>query len=300
MLFAGGPSKSGSGAMAYQRHSAKPKTIHEACHRGDYACVQEFLEEARRRDNVSQLLESPDKDRHDSTPLHTAAFKGHVAIMELLLRAGADINARTDSRQTPLYLAIYQGHIGAIQFLIGHCADCDCVDSWGSTILHEAATSHCSLEVIQLLLQHVAHLLGVRNKNDNCPINLACVVGNELFVSEVLRYIPSQRNLSGRDGNTPLHAACVNGHEGIVRMLLGERAEVNARNYKGDTPLSGACVKGYKRIVRMLLEQGAEVNAREENGNTPLHAACVNGHAEIAQMVLDRGADVNGMRIMPD
>lgn len=40
------------------------------------------------------------------TPLHVAVFRGHENIVQLLLRYGADINARDAFGDVPLYYAI--------------------------------------------------------------------------------------------------------------------------------------------------------------------------------------------------
>lgn len=51
------------------------------------------------------------------TPMHSAAHKGSKDIAELLLKNGADINARTDNGKTPLSLAIESDHCGTVKFL---------------------------------------------------------------------------------------------------------------------------------------------------------------------------------------
>lgn len=48
------------------------------------------------------------------TALGIAAFKGHLKILDMLYRAGADINIGT----SPLYLAIKTDKIDAVKFLI--------------------------------------------------------------------------------------------------------------------------------------------------------------------------------------
>ena len=63
---------------------------------------------------------------------------------------------------------------------------------------------------------------------------------------------------------------------------------------------------GHTELVRFLLDQGADINARARGaagygesgvpGSTPLHVAASSGRAEIAMLLLERGAHVHAMR----
>lgn len=45
------------------------------------------------------------------TPLHVAALHGHSALVALLIRHGANVNARTNQSATPLHLASQNCHV---------------------------------------------------------------------------------------------------------------------------------------------------------------------------------------------
>ena len=53
-------------------------------------------------------------------PLHVAAMSGDVASVQLLLAAGAPINAQSASGSTPLHLATEKGHLGVLCELLGY------------------------------------------------------------------------------------------------------------------------------------------------------------------------------------
>ena len=45
------------------------------------------------------------------TPLHNAASNSHVTVIEVLIKAGASVNARAGSNATALFIAAQNGHV---------------------------------------------------------------------------------------------------------------------------------------------------------------------------------------------
>ena len=66
------------------------------------------------------------KDEYGMTPLHLAAIRGHLGIIQALLKAGADVNAKDEDEYTPLHLAAARGHLDIVQALIEARADDKC------------------------------------------------------------------------------------------------------------------------------------------------------------------------------
>ena len=50
--------------------------------------------------------------------MHHAAFGDEPAVIDLLHRGGADLNARNKRRQTPLHIGVNKGHIGVVKVLL--------------------------------------------------------------------------------------------------------------------------------------------------------------------------------------
>lgn len=58
------------------------------------------------------------------TPLHAAAMQGHALICEVLIAAGAAVDAQTNPQAyAPLHSAAFAGHIEAIRVLLANAAD---------------------------------------------------------------------------------------------------------------------------------------------------------------------------------
>lgn len=77
-----------------------------------------------------------------ATPLHDAAARGYVGIVEFLLERGFEINAREpDSQATPLYDAASMGRTEVVAVLLDRGANPNIPNKAGNTALHAAATN---------------------------------------------------------------------------------------------------------------------------------------------------------------
>src|SRR5258708_9421067 len=96
------------------------------------------------------------------TLVHLAAFACDPAVVELLIRKGADVNARAGSkfRNTPLQTALLCGQVATTKVLLDHGADPLVRQSKGATPMHEAALIG-RVELLELLVQHGAELSSV-------------------------------------------------------------------------------------------------------------------------------------------
>ena len=94
------------------------------------------------------------RDKDGRTPLHWAAWKGQVEAIKLLLKAGAKVNAKEKTGKTPLHSAALKGQVEAIKVLLKAGAKVNARDKDGDTPLHWAAWKG-QVEAIKALLRRV-------------------------------------------------------------------------------------------------------------------------------------------------
>src|SRR5204862_350593 len=91
-------------------------------------------------------------DYYGRTALSSAAKKGHVAVVKLLLEAKADVNVKDNNGRTPLSGAAEKWHVAVVKLLLETKADINVKDKWGRTALSRAADKR-RVVVVKLLLK---------------------------------------------------------------------------------------------------------------------------------------------------
>ena len=250
--------------------------------------------------------------------LHAAAgFSESPAVVEALLKAGADVDVRDQEGASPLHHAAMSVFPANVKILLQAGASVKGRTNNGKTPLHYAAGGTSSLEVVEALLEGGSdewRLRSImqgnrfnwtspsqaRDDDGHQPIHLAAMHSASPAVVKAL-LTSEQEILDER----LLHlAAAYNDNPEVVKTLLDygvNRADiVNAKDRSGDTPLHEAArISSSPEVVKILLDAGANVNARNTAGQTPLSkvepGAGFNnfrsGGEEIAKILLDAGGD---------
>jgi ankyrin repeat protein len=95
------------------------------------------------------------------------------------------------------------------------------------------------------------------------------------------------------DGTTALAWAAARCNIAIAELLLQAGANPDLTNEPGIGPLSLAITNGSTVIVKSLMAKGADPNVSRDNGETPLMTAARLGQIEVLKLLFDHGAKVN-------
>ncbi|XP_045700040.1 ankyrin repeat domain-containing protein 6 isoform X2 [Phyllostomus hastatus] len=236
-------------------------------------------------ENVVQLINKGAKvavTKHGRTPLHLAANKGHLPVVQILLKAGCDLDVQDDGDQTALHRATVVGNTEVIAALIQEGCALDRQDKDGNTALHEASW-HGFSQSVKLLVKAGANVLA-KNKAGNTALHLACQNSHSQS-ARVLLLGGSRADLKNNAGDTCLHVAARYNHLSIIKLLLSAFCSVHEKNQAGDTALHVAASLNHKKVVKILLEAGADGTIVNNAGQTPLEAARYHNNPEVALLL---------------
>ena len=113
---------------------------------------------------------------------------------------------------------------------------------------------------------------------------------------EATRLLLAQRaevNAAQADGATALHWAVHWNDFETATLLIGAGADPNALNELGVAPLALASLNASPEMAAALLRAGADPNVARPSGETALMTGARTGSVELVRTLLDSGAEVN-------
>ena len=220
--------------------------------------------------------------------LYNAALKGELSIVKDIVE-----NHKTfvpdENGQTPLYAACIGNHLAIINLLIDSGYDVNHKDNEGKTVLHIAFENHIP-DLTQTLITQFSADIEIRDTQNCTPLHTAIDRGYLSYSKELAEKFLHQ-DVGTEVSWIQLHAACFQESTKDVQFLLDAYTDVNHDSSAGYTPIHIAVTKGNIEIVTLLLDQDVNVHSVTIDGKTPLHIAVDKADETIIQKLLTQKAN---------
>ncbi|KAK8099138.1 ankyrin repeat-containing protein [Apiospora kogelbergensis] len=234
------------------------------------------------------------------TPLHLAverdsqAYWGEPSLVDMLLGAGADPNARNIRGETPLH-GVTPGSPGLVDSFVRHGADIDAVDNNGFTPLLTLMSPYHrrpNIGTVERLIDHGADVNKATNKG-NTIMHMIMMNFGEYSTEDIPHLIKLLRtggdlSKKNHDGLVPLltfgfegsnSSSCARPAVAILELFAQHGMDINACDGSGETILWKilGLFDGGISLMKQFIGLGADPRVRRSDGTTLLHAAVKNG-----------------------
>lgn len=215
-----------------------------------------------------------------------------LTVTELLIAAGADINATDEHGCTPLHNFISAALNDCVKLLLRQSSLLNVVNRYGDTPLSTAISWHQEHEIALLLLEAGAD----PNAGDDKPLHL--VAGPFRSVSLLHSIIAAGADINARNrlGQTALHCACGcrEANDEIIRLLLHYGADMKLTDNEGFLPSDHAMMAFLKEKTAQgcsfdELVQPPDCAVRFSPDHARLLLAAMRGDVKILTSVLKEG-----------
>lgn len=239
----------------------------------------------------------------ENTPLHIAAGRGSVDLVEMLIRKGAAVNAQDSQGRTALQRAEEAGHTAVAEMLRDPSrvprdnassrraydadgapyAPPDLTDLSLASRLKIVGRSHRDLDAVRADLERrpgLAHSVATTTEG---AVEAGAHMGRPDIVDVLLEH--------GAPMSLP--TAAMHNNLKRARALLDEEPLRIHERGAHDFPLLWYPVigKGLTEMAELLLSRGAQVERQHWMGTTALHYAALGGQADMVALLLEHGAD---------
>ncbi|AVP88215.1 hypothetical protein phytr_12910 [Candidatus Phycorickettsia trachydisci] len=223
-----------------------------------------------------------------------AVKNNYIGIVKYLIQNGAAFN-----KYNPLLpLAAKNNNLDMLKYLLSQGADMEMqLDGMDTPYIFQKFNFSALSEPIQQYLEQVESFCKSVYKGDLEAVQSFLAEGFNPNISIIYRKEnQTYKKNFYEEKVTPLYLAAEQGDISLVKILIGNHADINLRFPGRDTPnpLHGAAEKGYSEVVRHLVKQGADFQRTitiESSENfeprevpyQPLHLAAINGHLSIVK-----------------
>lgn len=240
-----------------------------------------------------------------SSVLHAAAERGSSALVEVLIRKGAVIEARDDEGRTPVELARSGGSAAVVRLLEDNL-EIPRDHSTSRTAYDVDGRPYTAPELIAFSLVERARVVGISHgalddlrvaveRNPQLAHSIATTTEAAVEAGAHMGRRDIVDLLLEQGVPYSLPTAVMRGDLPRSRSLLAEDPLRIHERGAHDFPLLWYPVLGKSSLemAELLLDRGAQIERQHILGTTALHYACVGGQLEMVDLLIERGADVN-------
>lgn len=207
------------------------EAVFQACEKDEVKKVEELLNAGDGKEkpnvNVQGIWIGSDK----ITPLHVATNKASVNCVLFLLARGADPTLQDSSGYTAMHEGARSGNLQIVTALIKAKADVGAKSIKDIYPIHLAAGKG-HYEMVRFLLQHRADQSNVQHFAGVTPMHLAAMSKQQMPIPELIA-AGANPNIQDSQGCTVLHYACRMALPDLVGYLLDRGADPTIRNTGG-------------------------------------------------------------------
>ena len=252
------------------------------------------------------------EDGGELTPLVYAARENCLECVELLLKAGANVNLQTNYGWTPLLTATQNRHYKLAAYLLDHGANPNIVNNGGWSPLY-LATDNRNIEggdypVRTPDMDHLAYikLLIAKGANVNQRVCGPASTPTHCVGDSTETRTNFTMQWLFEDGATPFLRAAQSGDVELMKLLLDHGADPHINTAHDVTPLAVASGIGWVEgvtyewseaetleAVKMCLDLGIDPNIQDDDGRAALHGAAHKGDPKVIQLLVDHGAKLD-------
>ncbi|KAK4182753.1 ankyrin repeat-containing domain protein [Podospora australis] len=217
------------------------------------------------------------RDSAGYTPIMYAIQRGDLHKVEVLIKAGADVDAANSNGNTPLQFAV-KANVPAwrclelVDFLLEAGADVNKADArLGFSVIHTATQNNYAALIRRLLSAGAG--ADIQSLNHGSPPMFYAARHNSCEVIQALYEAGADINAAERDGRTPLSRAVEsNAHEALALLLRLDASHLRV-NKAGRTLLHTAAEVGDENTLKLLADfdlHGLDWRSENTNGMTAL------------------------------
>jgi len=215
-------------------------------------------------------------DAGGNTLLHLAAASDKQELVNVLIKAGVDVNIKNTLQRTALH---YAQSPAVIKALIDAYANPDEQDEEGNTVLH----SITSFDSTKALLEEEANP-GKQNSEGNTPLHTI----TNLAIAKLLIQYGANPHIQNKSGETPLHVY-IRTSEKLCNQIISL-----GRSSKGKSKLKIAQDMYRTLIEHFIKELKVDVNVYDKEENRPIHCT---SELDIIELLVNAGAHINKRNI---